>query len=261
MPAYTYRNIPPSRIATFDIFSIGLAKHHVAALLELDVTESRAKLKAHKHTAAKISFTAWLIKVLSTALSQHPAAAAYLYNKRKLMLFNDINISMIVEKKLGDARVPIPLVIPKTQEKSAAEITQIIEQAKNQPLSDHDIVLNKSAKFYEKLYYHLPGFMRRMIWRYLLRHPKIAFKNMGNAIVTSLGMIGTLHGWFMHKSVHPISFGVGAIVKKPWVVNDAIQIREILNMTILMDHDVIDGAPMVRFVNDLSQMLEKGAGL
>ena len=41
---YIYKEIPQSRIATFDVFSLGLLKHHVSALLEFDVTESRKKL-------------------------------------------------------------------------------------------------------------------------------------------------------------------------------------------------------------------------
>jgi len=33
---------------------------------------------------------------------------------------------------------------------------------------------------------------------------------------------------------------------------------KVLNMTILADHDVMDGAPMVRFLNDLTNYIEKG---
>ncbi|OQB58145.1 MAG: Dihydrolipoyllysine-residue acetyltransferase component of pyruvate dehydrogenase complex [Bacteroidetes bacterium ADurb.Bin145] len=81
---------------------------------------------------------------------------------------------------------------------------------------------------------------------------------MGNVAVTSVGMMGRINGWFIHKSVHPLSFGVGSVIKKPVVTDNEIKIREILNMTILVDHDVIDGAPMVRFLNDLTNYLETG---
>jgi pyruvate/2-oxoglutarate dehydrogenase complex dihydrolipoamide acyltransferase (E2) component len=74
-------------------------------------------------------------------------------------------------------------------------------------------------------------------------------------------MIGKIDGWFIHKTVHPISFGIGSVIRKPKVVNDEIKVREILNMTILMDHDVMDGAPMVRFMNELVRRIETGAGL
>jgi len=55
-----------------------------------------------------------------------------------------------------------------------------------------------------------------------------------------------------------ISFGIGSVLKKPSVIDNEVKIMDILNMTILVDHDVIDGAPMVRFLNDLSRSIEYG---
>jgi len=255
---YRFQNIVRSRIATFDIFDVGLQKHHINAMLEFDVTESRAKLREMRRKGTSVSFNAWLIKVIGLVLRNHPEAAAYLYSKKRLIIFNDINVSMIVEKKTGDSRVPVPLVIEKVNEKSALEITQEIERAKNQVLSPDDIVLQKQTDSYQRLYYSLPGFVRRLFWRMLLKNPKAAYKTMGNVAVTSIGMIGRINGWFIHKSVHPVSFGIGSVLKKPVVIDNEIKIREILNMTILVDHDVIDGAPMVRLLEDLTDYLETG---
>ena len=255
---YRFQDIVRSRIATFDIFDVGLQKHHINAMLEFDVTDSRAKLRELRKNGTTVSFNAWLLKVIGTVLQKHPEAAAYFYSKKKLIIFDDINVSMIVEKKIGDSKVPIPLVIEKVNEKSALEINQEIEKAKNQVLSPDDIVLEKQSTFYQKLYYHLPGFLRRLFWRLLLKNPKAAFRTMGNVAVTSIGMIGKINGWFIHKSVHPISFGVGSILKKTVIIDNEIKIREILNMTILVDHDVIDGAPMVRFLDDLTNYFETG---
>ncbi len=256
--AYYYKRIPQSRIATFDTFSIGLYKHHISALLEFDVTESRKKLHNIRKNGIHISFNAWIIKVISSVLEKHPEAAAFLYNKKKLIIFKNINISIIIEKKMDDKKVPIPVVIEKTNEKSAAEITTEIENAKNQELSAHDMVIHKRSTFFERIYYHLPGFVRRLVWKILLQNPKIVYPKMGNVVITSVGMMGRINGWFIHKSVHPISFGIGSVLKKPVVVDEEVQIREMLNMTILVDHDVIDGAPMVRLLNDLTKFLETG---
>ena len=253
---YSFIGIPKSRIATFDIFSVGLLKHHVSALLEFDVTESRNRLRVLRKSGVNVSFNAWIIKVISSILQKHPEASAYLYNKKKLILFNDINISMLVEKKINGIKVPIPIIIEKTNQKTALEITSEIENAKNQELSDNDIVINKKPALAERLYYHMPGFLRRAVWKIMLRNPKLAYKKMGNAVITSVGMMGKINGWFIQKSVHPISFGIGSVLKKAVVINDEIKIREILNMTILADHDVIDGAPMVRFLNDLTKSIE-----
>lgn len=255
---YSYKKIPRSRIATFDTFSVGLLKHHVSAMLEFDVTDSRKKLHDLRKNGITVSFNAWIIKVISSVLEKYPEASAFLYSKKKLIIFDDINISILVEKKIGDNRVPIPLVIIKTNEKSALDITQEIENAKKQDLSGSEIVLRKKQAFSEKLYYHLPGFLRRTVWKIILDNPRFAYSKMGNVVITSVGMTGRINGWFIHKSVHPLSFGIGSIIKKPVVIDNEIRIREILNMTILVDHDVIDGAPMVRFLNDLTKYIETG---
>lgn len=255
---YYFQEIPRSRIATFDVFSVGLSRHHVSALLELDVTDGREKLKALKRTGKKASFNAWIIKMISKALEQHREATGFIINKRKLMIFIDINVSIMVEKELDGNKVPLPLVIEKTNEKNIEEITREIEDARNQVLSGKDIVLQKRSAKYERFYYHLPGFLRRMVWRFILNHPEFAFKKMGNVIITSPGMAGKINGWFIHRSIHPVSFGIGSVMKKPLVIDDEIRIREVLNMTVLLDHDVIDGAPMVRFMNDLTRLIEKG---
>lgn len=45
MLKYTTQIFPKSRIATLDISKIGKKKHHIAALLEIDVTASRVRFK------------------------------------------------------------------------------------------------------------------------------------------------------------------------------------------------------------------------
>jgi pyruvate/2-oxoglutarate dehydrogenase complex dihydrolipoamide acyltransferase (E2) component len=255
---YEFQKIPKSRIATFDVYEMGLRKHHVAALLEFDVTESRAKLRELKRSGKKISFNGWLIKAISKALEHHPEAAGYIYSKKKLIVFKDINVSFIVEKTIDGKKVPMPIVLEKTNEKTAEDITREIENAKNYELSEKDIILNKKSQVNERIYYRLPKFLRILFWRYMLNHPKFAYKKMGNVIVTSLGAMGKINGWFVHKSVHPLSFGIGSVLKKPVAVKNEIKIREILNMTILIDHDPIDGAPMVRFINKLTEHIERG---
>ena len=258
---FYFQSIPRSRIATFDTFSVGLQKHHVNALLEFDVTESRKKIYDLRKEGYSISFNAWLIKIISSSLQKHPEASAYLYNKRKLLIFNDINISILVEKIINNKKVPIPVVLKRVQNKTLQEITEEIKNAKDQQISRSDFVINKNTTPVERVYYYLPGWFRRMVWKIMLRNPKYVFKRMGNSVITSIGMVGRINGWFIHKSIHPISFGVGSVIKKPAVVNNEIKIREILNMTILVDHDVIDGAPMVRFLNDLTKDIETGAFL
>lgn len=260
MTDYRIQKFPKSRIATNDVCSIGLQKHHVTALIEVDVSESREKIKQLKRNS-KISFTAWLIKVIGKTIKDCQNVAGYLQGKRTLLIFNDVNVSIAVEKELNGHKIPIPLIIEKASERSIESITRQINDARNQILTDNDIVLHNESTRLERFYYFLPGIIRRYFWRYLIKHPHFAFRKMGNVAVTSIGMVGKANGWFIPISVHPVCFGIGKVSKKPIVIDDKIEIREILNITVLLDHDVIDGSQMAGFVSKLSDNIEKGAEL
>ncbi|WP_239579230.1 2-oxo acid dehydrogenase subunit E2 [Microlunatus panaciterrae] len=54
---------------------------------------------------------------------------------------------------------------------------------------------------------------------------------------------------------------VGGIARKPAVVEDRVQARDLLNLTIAFDHDVVDGAPAARFITRLVELIEGGTGL
>lgn len=262
MNKYRIQQFPRSRIATIDVCEMGMRKHHVTGLIELDVTESRKKIRVYnKNHQEKISFTAWLISVIGRSVKQYEASASFLKGKNKQIIFGNINVSVAVEKELKGQKVPIPLVIERAQERNLVSIAEQINVAVKQSLTDRDIVLQKETGRLERLYYTLPGFVRRTVWKYLLKHPKIAFRKMGNVAFTSLGMMGKLNGWFIPISVHPICFGAGSVVKKPVVVDDKIEIREILHMSVLMDHDVMDGANMARLISDLTKNVEGGMNL
>ncbi len=261
MTAYKEYLFPKTRLATIDVMAAGRRKHHIAGLLELDVTEGKIKIKEINRNGDKISFTSWLIKVICQTIKEHETVAAFQKGKRKLIVFNDINVSLIVEKVLDGHKIPVPLIIEKASDKTLEEITVQIRDAKNSAFTEKDIVLHKRSSRMERLYYLLPGFIRRYFWSYLLSHPHFAFGKMGNVGLTSIGMIGNVSGWFIPSSIHPICFGVSSVVKKPRVINDVVVIRDVLNMTVLLDHDVIDGAPMARFISDLSGNIEKAMGM
>jgi len=53
---------------------------------------------------------------------------------------------------------------------------------------------------------------------------------------------------------------VGSTAWKPAVVEGRIEPREILNLTVVFDHHVIDGAPAARFTRRLVELIESGYG-
>src|SRR5512145_62986 len=88
---------PSSRQLTFDLGRVGLAKHHVKALLEVDVTEARRLIKQSRHSGRKISFTAWLIKAIADCVALHPPIAGVNHPKsNKVLVFEDVDISIVV---------------------------------------------------------------------------------------------------------------------------------------------------------------------
>ena len=74
-------------------------------------------------------------------------------------------------------------------------------------------------------------------------------------------MVGSLLQLLRHRYIQILLMIVGGIAKKPGVVKERIEIREYLDLTISIDHDVVDGAPMVRFVNRFRELFESGYGL
>jgi hypothetical protein len=83
MSKYKIHKFPKSRIATIDVCEMGKKKHHVAAFLEIDVTSAKEKIKKYKKDVGKISFIAWLIKVIGHTVSTKNASTAFLMGKQK----------------------------------------------------------------------------------------------------------------------------------------------------------------------------------
>lgn len=261
---YTIQSFPASRLFTMDVGKIGLQKHHIKAVIEIDVTDSRKKIKKRRaESGEKISFTSWVLKCISQAIEENKQVHALRKGRTKLVIFNDVDISVIVEKKVEGVLVPIPLVIRAVNKKSLTEIFNEIENAKKQDIKDEsNYVIEKERKKEPiKLFSMLPQFVRLFIWKILLSNPYRVKDMMGTVAVTSIGMMGSVNGWVIPYSIHPICFAIGSIISKPGVINNSIEIREFLEMTILIDHDVIDGAPAARFVAYLTDLMKNGYGL
>jgi pyruvate/2-oxoglutarate dehydrogenase complex dihydrolipoamide acyltransferase (E2) component len=256
-------DFPLSRIATIDIGAVGFTKHHMRALVEFDVTEARRRLTALKETDSKISFNAWVIKCISEVVCKHKLLHGIRSGKRKIVIYEDVDISIMIEREIEGVKVPLPYVIRKTNLKSLQDIALEIDSGKEQAINGvEDYVLGtKKQGSLMTLYYALPGFLRRASWKLILKNPALVKENMGTVMITSLGMIGDIEGWIIPVSVHPLSFAIGSIIKKPAVVKDSIEIREHLFLTALVDHDVIDGAPAFRALTNLKELIEKGHGL
>ena len=236
---YRIDSFPASRIATFDIGATSQMKHHIKALIELDVTEARQMIAEKKKQHQNISFNSWLIKCISKAIEECPEINGIRKGKRKIVIFEDIDISIMIERKIQEEKVPLPYVIRKTNEKSIADIYEEIKAGQRQSIDDEGnyVLGEKKNEYLMKAYYSMPGLIRRAIWRNIVRSPYLTKQNMGTVIITSVGMMGKINGWVIPVSVHPLSFAIGSIIKKPGVNDSHIEVREYLYMTVSVDHE------------------------
>ena len=84
---------------------------------------------------------------------------------------------------------------------------------------------------------------------------------MGTVGVTSLGMFGKDMAWPINIGFHSLEFALGGISQKPKVIDGNTETRKCLSVTMMFDHDVIDGAPAARFASRLAELVQDGFGL
>lgn len=259
---YEITEFPKLRIPTLDFLSLGENKHYVKGLVEFDVTNGRNKIREHKkNTGEKISFTAWFLKCIGQAASEYKEVHSMMRGKNKIITFEDVDISITVEKEVDGEKTPMPLVIRKTNKKTVKQINAEIRKAQSEEVSEATVLGSHSMKEDVKTYVSLPRFMRKFILKRRFKDPIKVKQIMGTIVVTSVGMFGKFHGWPIPTTYHPLAFGIGGITKKPGVIKEKIEIREYLTVTVLFNHDVVDGAPATRFISRLGELIESEFGL
>ena len=255
---------PGVRVLTADTGRIDRDKHYVKAFLEVDVTIALQKLKALRAPGKKVSFQAWFIKLLADSVALHPPVNGIHKGRDQVLVFRSVNVSTVVEKMVDGVPVPLPLALKGANMKTCYELNDELQAAISQPIADEGSpALGKGEnRLLIKLALAMPQWLRLFIMRkFILGNPQRMQKMMGTVMVTSVGAVSHLSGWILPTSMHPLSLAIGSINKKPAIFEGEIQKRSILHLTVAVDHDVIDGVPAMRFMDDLVSKLEKGSGL
>ena len=104
-------------------------------------------------------------------------------------------------------------------------------------------------------------FIWRLLWWMICRYPRLQKKYGGTVGITAVGMFGRGSGWGIPTAAHTLDITLGGIGEKAVRVDDQLEFREYLSMTISVDHDIIDGAPATRFALRLKELIESGYGL
>lgn len=259
-PRHEIVSYPASRIGTIDLGRIAARRHHITGLLEIDTTELLAHLRSLKREGVRVSLFALITKAVGDAIAENRYIHAAALGKRKLVVFEDVDISVVVEREVDGQKVPIPLLIRDTNKKSARAIYEEIRAAQLSRITDeHDYVMSDSAypRAAMRFYYALPQWIRVPVLVRMMKSPFRMKEMMGTALITSVGSAGHLSGWIVPKTMHNVSFAIGSIVKKPWVVENRVEVRDILHLTVIFDHDLVDGVPAMRFVSKLVTRMQR----
>ncbi|MDX2215633.1 MAG: 2-oxo acid dehydrogenase subunit E2 [Oculatellaceae cyanobacterium bins.114] len=259
------RNFSQSRNPTIDTLVWGRQRHHIPILLEIDVTAARKAIHAQKtQTEQGISFTGWIVKCLAQAISEHKYVHALRQGKRQLVIFDDVDVTIIIERVTDTGeKLPMPYIIRQANEKTVAEIHAEIRAAQRSSVEGEVQVASTRAAWMTKLFTILPRFLRDwLFWQPVLHNPFLFKRMMGTVSVTALGIVGQSGmSWGIPIGIHPLIIAVGGIVKRPGIVHEQIVIREYVGLTVLFDHDVTDGAPVARFIRRLQELMSDCYGL
>jgi len=261
--SYHILDFPPERRFMANFLNLTWAnKHSMYGLLEVDVTGAKQFIEDYKaRTGELLSFTGYLILCLARAVEENTAVQACRKGRKQLVVFDDVHVGIMIERKVGEKRVLSGEVILGANHKTYREIHQQIRSAQSSPPP----ASSRAAAWFQSAML-LPWPLSRLsgaALRTVLRHdPTIGATMAGTVGISAVGMFGEGQGgWGIAPTMHPLDLIVGSTAWKPAVVAGRIEPREILNLTVVFDHDVIDGAPAARFARRLVELIESGYGL
>jgi len=197
---------------------------HVYSIQEVDVSSVakwRAMYKAEfkKKEGFNLSFTSFFLEATIKALTKFPNVNASV-DGNTIIVKKDINLGCAVA--LGNTGLIVP-VIKNADEKNlvgiARSLYDIADRARNKKLLPDDV-------------------------------------SGGTFTVTNPGVFGTLIGTPIINQPQAAILCLGAIEKRPVVVNDMIAIRERCYLTISYDHRIIDGSLGGSFLKYIKDYLE-----
>ncbi|GAU77266.1 dihydrolipoamide acetyltransferase family protein [Fusibacter sp. 3D3] len=196
---------------------------HTLVMDEADVSDLvtfKAETKAMAEAQEiKLTYLAFFIKAVVLGLKQYDYLNASLDSEKdEIILKKDFNIGIAVD-------TPDGLMVP------------VIKSADHMSLFE---IAKKIEELTEKA-----------------RNKTIGFGDLsgGTFTITNYGAVGASFGAPIIKFPEAGILGVGAIVKKPVVVDDEIVIRSILPLSLSFDHRIIDGANAGRFVGYVKMLL------
>jgi chloramphenicol O-acetyltransferase len=256
---YEIRKLAPFRLASIAAYEAVGAGHNMYALLELDVTGIRQRLRAQRRQGASVSFFGFLLSMIARTIDEN-RELNHIRCGKQIYCFDEVDISTAIELELDGNVIPRLYVVRDAAGKSTAEISQEIANART--ASGNGGSIGEDDRWAQrgiKLASSMPKWLVKSVIRHAEKDPLKIKERFGTTYVASVGGFSDTPGFvlpFIEGQNRPLAFAIGNVVKKPGAADSEIRLRDYLSMAVVINHDLVDGAPAARFVKRLRQRIE-----
>lgn len=251
--ASTQLPYPKLRNFVLDVMAEGRRKNTINLLFEAEVAPMRQHLTS---CDKRISLTSYIAKSLACAVDENKAMHAYRRGKSRLTVFDDIDLSVMVERDIEGGALPVNYIVRAANRKGAAQIHQELQGAKTAALGGQG-----PMSAVEKQFFELPRPLRSIVWFFIRRDPVMFKQLVGTVGITSMGMHAQGAAVVLPITPMTLTLSIGSIGKKLALEGGVPVEREFIQLNLGADHDVIDGAPLMRFASRFKEMLASGCAL
>jgi hypothetical protein len=251
MPPFVTRPFPRSRRLVIDACREGQKRHTIHILCEYDATLVKQRMREYaERTGVRLSLPAYLTACIGRTVASDTRWHAY-RKGRRLVMFDEVDIGTLIDHEVEGERLATLHVIRNTQSRSVREIHDEYRRVARGPVRDMPGVNRLRG------YLNLPGFLRRLFYRWIEFRPDERKRLCGTILFTAPGVFARSAGWGMPINACTLTITLGGSELKPGVVDGRVEPREFVNLTISFDHDVVDGGPATRFAASLKQVFEE----
>jgi hypothetical protein len=248
------RPYPRLRNFVLDVIAEGRRKNIIQVLFEADIQGVKERLAEHRRrTGEPVSITSYVAKCFAATIAEDKRMQSYRLGKSKVVIFDDVDVAFLVEREWEGTVLPLFCIVRAADQKSAHEINQELQASREGALGAEG-----SMSALEMLFFMLPAPMRKLLWFYVRRNP-YWFKDMaGTVAITSMGMFTSGNAVVIPITPMTLTLSIGSIEKKLVLQEGQVVERDFIHLNINVDHAVVDGAPLMRFVHRFKERLPKG---
>jgi pyruvate/2-oxoglutarate dehydrogenase complex dihydrolipoamide acyltransferase (E2) component len=240
---------PSSRRAVTAAVRAGRRIMPMHGLLEVDVTEARRLLATAE---PPLSMTAFVVAMVARAAAAHPEVHAYRDWRGRLVRHRHVDVQTLVEVPTDQGPFGLVHVVRDADVRDVANVSAELRGVKADLMTTPT---GRALQRFAALAGRVPGLFPAM---YAVMSRSVRARELtGTVQVTAVGMFAGGGGFAIAPpTLASVVVVVGGISLRPWAVGADVVVRDVLDLTVTVDHDVVDGAPATRFGADLRHRLE-----